>query len=105
MVRHFGVFKFKKAVTDKQIGDCFSTMKDMVGQIPGLLHMEHGPYDSTEGLNDGFTHGFIMTFDTVASRDNYLPHEVHEKVKGLVVPNLERVMVFDFHIPEETPLL
>jgi len=102
MVRHFGVFKFKKAVTDEQIADCFGAMKSMVGQIPGLLHMEHGPYDSTEGLNDGFTHGFIMTFDTLASRDNYLPHSMHEKIKSLVLPNLERVMVFDFNISEST---
>ena len=101
MVRHFGVFKFKKKVTDRQIGECFRTMKSMVGQIPGLLSMECGPYNSSEGLNDEFTHGFIMTFDSLTSRDNYLPHEIHEKVKRLVVPNLERVIVFDFNISEE----
>lgn len=101
MVRHFGVFKFKKKVTDKQIVECFRTMQSMVGQIPGLLSMEYGPYDSTEGLNDEFTHGFIMTFDSPASRDNYLPHEIHEEVKRVVVPNLERVVVFDFNISGE----
>ncbi|MEX2593756.1 MAG: Dabb family protein [Anditalea sp.] len=95
MVRHFGVFKFKSEISERQIEECFHTMKEMVGQIPGLLKMEYGPYNGNEGLNEDFTHGFIMTFDSPGSRDNYLPHPVHDKVKELVVPKLERVVVFD----------
>ncbi len=98
MVRHFGVFKFEPAISEEQIEECFRTMKDMVAEIPGLLAMEHGSYNSSEGLNSDFTHGFIMTFDSPESRDAYLPHPVHEKVKELVVPRLEKVIVFDFII-------
>ena len=98
MVRHYGVFKFKPEVTEAQIDECFASMKGMVGRIPGLQEVEHGPYDSPEGLNEDFTHGFIMTFDTPESRDAYLPHPVHEEVKDIVVPRLERVIVFDFDV-------
>lgn len=98
MVRHFGVFKFKEEITEGQIEECFQTMKAMVQQIQGLLNMEYGPYNGDEGLNEDFTHGFIMTFDNPESRDAYLPHPVHEKVKELVVPRLERFIVFDIHI-------
>ena len=97
-VKHFGVFQFKQDVTAEQIEHCFSAMKEMVGRIPGLLEMVHGPYDSAEGLNDGFTHGFIMTFESREARDAYLPHPVHERVKEIVVPCLERVIVFDFNV-------
>jgi len=96
MVRHYGVFKFKPEVSEAQITESFAVMKGMVGQIPGLLDMEHGSYLSDEGLNEGFTHGFIMTFDTVESRDAYLPHPIHESVKDVVVPRLDSVIVFDF---------
>lgn len=98
MVRHFGMFQFKEGVTASQIDTCFREMKGMIGNIPGLLDMEHGSYESGEGLNDGFTHGFIMSFDTAASRDAYLPHPEHERVKDIVVPCLERVVVFDFEV-------
>lgn len=98
MTRHYGMFQFKEGVTQSEIENCFATMQGMVGQIPGLLEMEHGPYDSTEGLNDGYTHGFIMTFDSPESREAYLPHPIHEEVKELVVPKLERVVVFDFNV-------
>ncbi len=96
MVRHYGVFQFKKEIGAAQIEACFRTMKDMVGRIPGLLAMEYGTYSSPEGMNDGFTHGFLMTFDNEASRDAYLPHPIHEHAKDVVVPCLERVVVFDF---------
>ncbi len=98
MTRHYGMFQFKEGITEAEIENCFATMQGMVGQIPGLLGMEHGPYDSTEGLNDGYTHGFIMTFDSPESREAYLPHPIHEEVKELVVPKLERVVVFDFNV-------
>jgi hypothetical protein len=98
MVRHFGAFKFKAAISEQQREECFCMMKDMVEKIPGLLKMEHGPYNGNEGLNEEFTHGFIMTFDTPESRDAYLPHPIHEKVKEVVVQRLERVVVFDINV-------
>ena len=97
VTRHFGMFQFKEGVSDEQITDSFETMMAMVGEIPGLLRMEHGPYDSSEGFNDGYTHGFIMSFDSPESREAYLPHPIHERVKEKVLPLLERVVVFDFN--------
>lgn len=97
-VKHYGVFQFKPEVTPEQIATCFREMCGMVGKIPGLLEMIHGPYDSAEGMNDGFTHGFIMTFESPEARDAYLPHPEHERVKEIVVPCLARVVVFDFNV-------
>ncbi len=95
-VKHFGVFAFKPGISAERIDHCFAEMRSMVGRIPGLLDMAHGVYESPEGLDDGFTHGFIMTFENAAARDAYLPHPEHERVKAIVVPCLERVVVFDF---------
>ena len=98
MTRHYGMFQFKEGVTDAEIERCFRSMKDMIGKIAGLLEMEYGSYDSSEGLNDGYTHGFIMTFESPEAREAYLPHPIHEEVKELVIPKLERVVVFDFNV-------
>lgn len=97
-MKHFGMFEFKEGTSEEQIEICFQALVGMVGKIPGLLEVKYGPYDSDEGLNDGFTHGFIMTFDSGASRDAYLPHPVHEDVKDIVVPHLARFTVFDFEV-------
>lgn len=65
-VKHFGVFTFKPEVRPDGIAACFREMAGMVGTIPGLGDYPCGRYDSPEGLNDGFLHGFIMTFATAA---------------------------------------
>ena len=98
MTRHFGVFQFKPEITQEEIDESFVALSDLTNKIPGLLSVEHGPYKSDEGLNDGFTHGFIMTFDTAESRDSYLPHPDHLQVVDLVQPSLERLVVFDFDL-------
>ena len=98
-VKHYGCFKFNEGTSRATIDECFSAMDGMVGKIQGLLDFHYGPYDSPEGLNDGYTHGFIMTFESPQARDEYLPHPIHEKVKDIVVPNLERFVVFDFKLP------
>lgn len=98
MTRHFGVFQFKKEITQDQIDESFAALVDLKNKISGLISVEHGPYKSSEGLNDGFTHGFIMTFETAQQRDDYLPHPDHLKVVDLVQPRLERLVVFDFDL-------
>ncbi|MFT7485546.1 MAG: hypothetical protein ACI9F9_001396 [Candidatus Paceibacteria bacterium] len=95
-VKHYGVFQFKDSTSPQEIEQCFASMASMVGKIPGLIDFASGAYDSPEGLNEGYGHGFIMTFESPAARDAYLPHPVHEEVKQVVVPHLERLVVFDF---------
>ncbi len=97
-VKHFGMFEFNAGTSEATVEECFSALRGMVGQVPGLQEVINGPYESAEGLNDGFTHGFIMTFDNAESRDAYLPHPAHEAVKDIVVPNLKRFVVFDFEV-------
>jgi len=55
------VFLFKEGVTQVVHDHCFATMQG--GEIPSLLSMENGHYESEEGwMMVGFPHGFIMNF-------------------------------------------
>ena len=84
MTNHFGVFQFKEGITEEQIDECFAEMRAMVGVIPGLLSMEHGPYKSDEGLSDGYTHGFIMTFDIPTSLHRIMFSAIVLPVKPMI---------------------
>ncbi len=97
-VKHIAFLQFKEDVSPDQIDRCFESLVGMVGRIPGLLDIVHGPYESDEGLNDGYTHAFIMTMESPAARDAYLPHPIHEEVKAGIDPHLERLVVFDFNV-------
>ncbi len=95
-IKHFGLFQFRPEVSEDQISACFLELESMAKKIPGLLNLHHGPYMGTEGLNENFSHGFIMTFEDKAALEAYLPHPEHEQVKNLVLPLLEKAIVFDF---------
>ena len=99
MIKHIVLLKIKAGTSPDTIDRIERELAGLKDKIPGILSFDWGPYSSDEGLNKGFTHGFVMGFDSPTARDNYLPHPEHEKVKALVLENidgLEAVIAFDF---------
>ncbi len=99
-VKHAVLLRIKSTTPKSKVDALFAELKDLCGQIPGLLDFSGGAYSSSEGLNKGFTHGFVMTFADVASRDGYLPHAKHEVVKEKILAELDGgldgVVAFDW---------
>ena len=95
-IKHIVLFKFKATTTETQIEDAFHNLTGLKDLIAGLAEFIGGPYSSPEGLNQGYTHGFLMTFDSREARDAYLPHPEHERVKSQIAPLVESVVAFDF---------
>lgn len=94
-VKHIAFFKFKADRTPEQIAEVWRIVDAFPKQIPGILSLTHGPNISTEGLDQGFTHSMIITFENVAARDQYLPHPIHQAAVQKVIPQLEAVIVCD----------
>ena len=88
--------KFKPGTSEQAIRDFFESISKLREVTPGILDYSWGANNSPEGLGQGFTHAFVMTFKDAAARDAYLPHPAHEKVKQLVLPHVESVIVFDY---------
>jgi hypothetical protein len=95
-VHHIVLLKFKAAASASVVANLFAALGQLRATIPGITHYCWGPYASPEGMNQGFTHAFIMTFDGSAARDVYLTHPDHEKVKADFLPSVENVVAFDF---------
>jgi hypothetical protein len=100
MVKHVALIRFRPDVSQKTIDEVFGALTGLRRTIPGLLDFSGGSYSSPEGLAKGFTHGFVMTFADEASRNAYLPHPDHERVKQQILPlldgGLDGVVVFDW---------
>ena len=97
-VKHAVVVRLKPETPEEATRAILQALDDLRHTIPGLLDFSGGSYSSPEGLNQGFTHGFIMTFADAASRDVYLPHPAHEAVKGQIVPHVDSILAFDFEV-------
>ena len=97
-IKHVALIKFKEGTTEDQIQKAFDELMDLSESVPGVEDYVAGPNNSPEGLNKGYTHGFVMTFTDGAARDAYLTNPDHERVKSSVLPQVDEVLVFDFEV-------
>ena len=97
-VKHIALLKFKEGTSAEQIDNVFGSILDITETITGIEDYVAGPNSSPEGLSQGYSHAFIMTFANAAARDAYLPHPEHERVKALMMPLIDSLLVVDFEV-------
>ncbi len=95
-LRHVVLFKFKEEASKEAIDKVEAAFAELPSKIKEIKGFEWGLNNSPENLNKGFTHGFLLTFDSEEARDVYLPHPDHKAFGAIVGPVLEDVMVFDY---------
>ena len=76
----------------------FQELLDVSETISGIEDYVSGANNSPEGLNQGYTHGFVMTFENAGARDAYISHPDHERAKAVILPHIESVLIFDFEV-------
>ena len=96
VVRHVVVFKFNDGTPATKVLEIVDGFRKLKDRIPGIIDFEWGTNVSPEGLDQGFTHCFRVTFPDTAARDAYLPHPAHKEFVALLKPHLERVFVVDY---------
>ena len=100
--RHIVLFKFKQSATPEQIREIESAFAKLPGEIDVIKDFEWGKMDNAEvGMNDGFTHSFLVTFKNKADLQKYLPHAAHQTFVGKVRPLIEKALVFDCDAKEK----
>ena len=92
---HVVLLKFP-ASKEHRAAEFFAALEALRAKMPKFLSLTGGPYSSQEGLNQGYTHGCVMTFKDAAARDDYLTLPDHEQVKQDFLPDLDGVIAFDF---------
>ena len=95
-IKRIVLFKFKGGTTEEKIGEIFENLGGLKAQIDGVLDYSAGPYSSPDGLNQGYSHGFVLTFRDEVARDGFGPHPEHQRVVGILGPHVEGVLAFDY---------
>jgi hypothetical protein len=96
MLRHVVNFKFKETSSAADVQKVVDGFRGLKAKIPEIASFEFGTNNSPEGLNDGFTHCFLVTFKSEKDRDTYLPHPAHKAFVDVLKPHLDKVMVIDY---------
>ena len=95
-LRHVVLFSFKDEASTDAVDKVVADFGKLPGQIPGIVSYEWGTNVSPEGLNDGFTHCFTLTFGSAQARDAYLVHQAHQDFVATLGACLERSLVVDY---------
>ena len=96
VLKHVVLFSFKATSTPEDIKSVVDAFADLQNKIEGIKGFEWGTNSSPEGLNQGLTHAFTLTFHSDADRDAYLPHPAHKEFGTILGPHLDKVTVLDY---------
>jgi len=96
VLRHVVLFKFKDDSTEAQVKKIEDAFRQLPSKIPTIVDFEWGTNNSPEGLADGFTHCFFVTFKDDKGRAVYLPHPAHKALVDVLKPHLDKVLVIDY---------
>ena len=96
LLRHVVMFDFKESSSEKDVQAVVDAFRALPGKIPQIAGFEYGTNNSPEGLNDGLTHCFLVSFKSEEDRKVYLPHDAHTAFVKVLKPHLEKVVVIDY---------
>lgn len=97
ILRHIVLFKFLGTSPEKDISAIHQAFLALSKAIPVVRDFEWGLNDSPENHHQGFTHCYMVTFDSEKDRDEgYTPHPRHLAFVELLQPHLEKVFVVDY---------
>lgn len=96
VLKHVVLLAFKATSSDEEINDLQTSFENLKDEIEGVLSVETGADVSNEGLQDGFTHCFQVTWPDEDARAVFQPHPAHQSFVEKVGPHVEKVVVVDY---------
>lgn len=94
--RHVVLFRFKEGTPPEKIREIEQAFAALPDKVDTITDYEWGINNSPEGLADGLTHCFLVTFADAKGRDVYLPHAAHKEFVTLLRPHLDKAVVVDY---------
>ena len=102
MIVHCVFLRFSAGIGERDKLALYAEIAALKQRIPGMLDFSAGPNASPEGLDKGFSDGFVVTFADAAARDRYLADPEHAKAGGKIVAategGLDGVFVYDLQV-------
>ncbi|MDM4016191.1 Dabb family protein [Roseiconus lacunae] len=105
LLRHAVFFSFKDSSSEADVQKVVDAFAALPSKIDSIVDFQYGVNNSPEGLDDGFTHCFLLSFKDEAGRAKYLPHPAHKEFGNVLRPHMEKVFVIDYWGDPKQPKL
>jgi Stress responsive A/B Barrel Domain len=97
-LRHVVLFGFGKDQSPAAVAEVVRRFAELKELVPSIDGFEWGENSSLEGLNQGHSHAFLLTFANSEARDAYLVHPDHAAFGTWVQPFVSKVTVLDYQV-------
>ena len=95
--RHIVIFQFKADAAAAKVQGVVDAFKALPAKLPAIKAFEWGTNVSPEGLDQGFTHIFTLTFASKEDLEKHYLHEpAHQEFVALLPDILEKALVVDY---------
>jgi hypothetical protein len=96
-LRHVVLFKFKDTASHADIAKIEREFRSLATiKVPQVRGFESGTHIGKESSNQGFTHGFLLSFDNERDRDTYMAHDDHKAFVQLQQGIVDKKVVLAF---------
>ena len=95
-LRHVVLLRFKGDTSKADIKAIEKSFCELPEKIDSIVDLEWGTNVSKEGLDDRFTHCFLVTFEDEKGREKYLPHPAHKAFVKKLLPLVDKAFVVDY---------
>ena len=95
MVLHILLLTPKPDASDEDLAKLDTQLGGLRDQIDGITQYHWGGNVGPAERAQGYTHGFVMTFESRDALAAYGPHPDHQKVAGYLRSLSDQVLVFD----------
>lgn len=98
LLRHVVIFKFNDSSSANDVQHVAETFYSLKKSTPLIKDMEWGINNSPEHYNQGFTHCFILSFESEKDLADYQNDPNHKAFQNVLKPHMEKVFVIDYWV-------
>ena len=95
-LQHVVMFRFAESVTPEDAQEVVAEFGKLPNKIDGITAYESGVSVGNEKQTQGFTHCFVVTFESQEALDKYLPHPAHQAFVKFLDGKVGKLLVFDY---------
>ena len=96
LLQHVVLFAFKDSVTAEQVKEVEINFGRLAQKIDEIQDFEWGTNLDSNQKSKGFTHCFVVTFESEEDLKIYEVHPAHERFKDKTIGHLKDFLVMDY---------
>jgi hypothetical protein len=102
-LKHAVFFKFKEGTPDEEVRAVETGLAGLPTKIDAIKGFEWGTNNSPETHDQGFTHCFMLTFESEEGLKEYADHPAHVAEAQKLIQKTEKIRVLDFWADDARP--